>query len=78
MTGPEHFAEAERAIELASAWMSADVGWRADLTMQERAQLRATDLADAQVHATLAVAAAFAEVNPTSHWHQVAGTTVTE
>jgi hypothetical protein len=65
MTGPEHYAEAERLLA------------QAHVHPRDRAVpnwLTADELStEAQVHATLALAAAYAEVNPTSAWHQVAG-----
>lgn len=58
MTGPEHYRVAERLIADADAWMDADSGWMADLSGEERIARRVADLAAAQVHATLALAAA--------------------
>ena len=59
-TGPAHYREAERLAEQADAVMDADYGWMASLNSQERLQRRVALLADAQVHATLALAAATA------------------
>jgi len=59
-TGPEHYLEAERMRAAADEWADADLGWKATLTAQERINQRLADLADAQVHATLALAAATA------------------
>jgi hypothetical protein len=61
VTGPQHYREAERLIGEAGGWMNADVGWRGTLSAGERLAYRAGDLAEAQVHATLAVAAAAAQ-----------------
>lgn len=81
-TGPEHYLEAERMRAEASEWMDADLGWKANLTARERIDLRIADLADAQVHATLALAAATAMAarqEPGMHdldfeaWDHVAG-----
>jgi hypothetical protein len=60
MTGPEHYREAEQLAEKAGAVMDADYGWMASLSSEERLQRRAAYLAEAQVHATLALAAATA------------------
>lgn len=57
-TGPEHYRHAERLIAQADEWLDADLGWKGDLTTEERHGFRAGDLAAAQVHATLALAAA--------------------
>ena len=65
-TGPEHYLEAERLQEQADTWMDADTGWKAGLTAAERLAYRMADLAAAQVHATLAGAAA-AAINDHSH-----------
>ena len=61
MTGPEHYKEAERLLAVCAG-------------PQRGSALDAACTAAAQVHAALAVAAAFAEVSPTSYWHEVAGT----
>lgn len=53
----DHFGEAERFAALADEWMDADWGWKAELSTEERIARRAADLAAAQVHATLALAA---------------------
>jgi hypothetical protein len=66
MTGPEHYREAERLIEQADTWMDADHGWRGELSTEERLSRRAADLAAAQVHATLALAASNALLGPFS------------
>ncbi|MGW1961778.1 hypothetical protein ACWCPD_16055 [Streptomyces sp. NPDC001935] len=65
-TGPEHYVEAERLTRQADSWMNADTGWKAGLTAEERLAHRMADLATAQVHATLAGAAA-AALNDHSH-----------
>jgi hypothetical protein len=58
VTGPEHYREAERLAEQAAGWMDAYTGWKAGLSTDERLARRAADLAEAQVHASLALAAA--------------------
>ena len=63
MTGPEHYREAERLAEQADVVMNADYGWMGGLSSEERLQRRMAYLADAQVHATLALAAATALVD---------------
>jgi uncharacterized protein YyaL (SSP411 family) len=55
---PEHYREAERLAEQAAQWMDADTGWKAGLSTEERLARRSSDLAEAQVHATLALAVA--------------------
>lgn len=64
MTGPEHYKEAERLTRQARTWMDADTGWKAHLSTSERLAFRRADLAEAQVHATLANAAATAMSAP--------------
>lgn len=64
MTGPEHYREAERLQHQADTWENADTGWKADMSGEERIARRMADLADAQVHATLALAAATALNRP--------------
>jgi hypothetical protein len=61
MTGPEHYREAERLIDRADEWLDADDEWMASLPASERVERRTADLATAQVHANLALAAAVAE-----------------
>ena len=63
MTGPEHYREAEQLLDWAKN--------RDTVTERQREHWAAL----AQVHATLALAASYAEVNPTSMWHEVAGST---
>ncbi len=60
MTGPEHYREAERLIAQAESWANADTGWKAHLSTEERIAHRMADLTEAQVHASLAGAAATA------------------
>lgn len=83
MTGPEHYLEAERLGRQADSWENADTGWKAHLTAEERLTRRANDLAAAQLHATLALAAATAmgaldaaDINTTDldAWCEVSGT----
>jgi hypothetical protein len=64
MTGPEHYAAAERLLATASEIMDADWGWMASLTREERLAERAGYLAEAQAHATLALTAATAISGP--------------
>ena len=81
MTGPEHYREAERLAEQADEWLDADHGWKASMSTSERLERRAADLAAAQVHATLALAAATALSTVTDEapmaefdaWSEVAG-----
>ena len=61
MTGPEHYKKAEEFAERADAVMDAEWGIYASMGTQERIQRRTADLAAAQVHATLALAAATAD-----------------
>jgi hypothetical protein len=61
MSGPEHYREAERLADEAETWANADTGWKGQLTSAERVERRDSDLAAAQVHATLALAAATAD-----------------
>lgn len=91
MTGPEHYRIAEHTmaaardlIDQADEWMDADSGWKAQLSSEERLQRRSADLASAQVlatlahtHATLAVAAATAELDGYGEGGAVTGRTVT-
>lgn len=58
MNGPEHYRAAEQLCVRADEVLDADWGWMANLSTEERLARRAADLADAQVHATLAYAAA--------------------
>lgn len=59
-TGPELFREAERLRQQAAEWMDIDWGWKGKLSAEERLAFRLADLAEAQVCATLAAAAATA------------------
>lgn len=54
-SGPEHYAEAERLLEQADEWLSGEDAPDSFELVHAR---RAEDLAAAQVHATLALAAA--------------------
>lgn len=59
MTGPEHFREAEALAESSSRWMTE---WGPDdMAPADRLARKNSDLAKAQVHATLALAAATAD-----------------
>lgn len=62
MSKPEHYALAEQLLAQADTWMDADTGWKANLSTAERLAHRAADLATAQVHATLALVPARAEL----------------
>jgi hypothetical protein len=80
MTGPEHYKRAEELIASAGEWMDADWGWKGDLTTAQRLAYRQAELAAAQVHATLAVAASSAligdeaDVEPLADdWRAAAG-----
>ena len=55
MTGPEHYREAERLLQHASAMAAVAPG--GPNSAEELAVRRTADLAEAQVHATLALAA---------------------
>ena len=58
MTGPEHYREAEALAGSASMWMTE---WGPeDMSPADRLARKNSDLAKAQVHATLALAAATA------------------
>lgn len=74
-TGPEHYREAERLLTEAGKWMNADTGWMAHMPTEERLARRTADLAEAQVHADLAKAAATAmasgRLRPGSAWEKV-------
>lgn len=59
-TGPEHYREAERLLDQSKTWANADTGWKGQLSAEERLAYRRADLAEAQVHADLAKAAATA------------------
>jgi hypothetical protein len=71
MTGPEHYREAERLTAIARAEGGASGGLYSWHETQP-----ALILAEAQIHATLAVAAATAlhSVTDSHDWHQAAGT----
>jgi hypothetical protein len=58
VTGPDHYRAAEERQQRARAVMDATRGPFAEMAPEERDQQRAVDLADAQVHALLALAAA--------------------
>lgn len=63
MTGPEHYKEAERLIEIAAKLTETTVGYAKEngasaADMQVMAAHSSNFLAEAQVHATLAAAAA--------------------
>ncbi len=60
MTGPDHYRLAEELTEQANVVMDADYGWMGGLSGEERLLRRGACLAEAQVHATLALAAATA------------------
>lgn len=63
MNGPRHYLKAEQLIRQANEWMDADHGWKAQLSSDERIARRQADMAQAQVHATLALAAATATLD---------------
>jgi len=69
MTGPEHYRKAEQLLAKAAECSRPDD----ELSDEDAMALITVTTATAQVHATLALAASFAEVNPTSTWHEVAG-----
>lgn len=83
MTGPEHYREAERLLRLATKQPAGDGPHEdkspTDVTFVEDADI----LAAAQVHATLALAAATGlagdlPINDCEAWRDVAATTATE
>lgn len=74
MTGPQHYLAAQRAIARAEEWTDADIGWKGKLTAEERLAYRTADLAVAQVHATLALAAATG-VRDAEAWVEAASAT---
>lgn len=62
MTGADHYRAAEQLQQHARAVIEATQGPLAELSLDDRARLRADDLADAQVHALLALAAVLGSV----------------
>lgn len=54
-TTTEHYLLAKAAVERAGEWMDADTGWKGELTIEQRLAFRMADLAEAHVHATLAL-----------------------
>jgi hypothetical protein len=58
MNGPEHYREAEALARTALNWTGGD--WGKDMTPAARLARKDSDVAMAQVHATLALAAATA------------------
>jgi hypothetical protein len=78
MTGPEHYAEAERLAAEADEWLNADHGWKAHLSSGERLARRNSDIAAAQVHAILGLTAVVAADSvmrraDRREWDQVTG-----
>ncbi len=73
MTGPEHYREAEQLAGEAAAVMDADWGIYAGMSVQERIERHTAGLLAAQVHATLALAAATADpFSEEPRWREVA------
>ena len=70
MTGPEHYREAEALARTALNWMGGEWGPE-DMTPAERLARKNSDLAKAQVHATLALAAATADPWNDQDWKPV-------
>ena len=68
MTGPEHYQAAERLATTAAGVMDFDHGFYSGMSTEERLQRRLALTAEAQVHATLALAAATA-LNDTDPQH---------
>jgi len=66
VTGPEHYQASERWL-----YKAQHDGARGPTESAESCALIA------EVHALLAVAASYAEANPTSEWHKVAAPEVT-
>jgi hypothetical protein len=74
MNGPDHYRVAEKLTEDAGAVMDYDHGMYASMDTGERIKRQAALLAAAQVHATLALAAAAALNDPQggmggNDWH---------
>lgn len=61
MTGPDHYRAAQNLAEEASAVMDYEHGLYSSMGTEERIKRRMAFLAEAQVHATLALAAATAD-----------------
>jgi hypothetical protein len=61
VTGPEHYKAAESLTGVAAGVMDYEHGVYSSMGTEERIQRRAAFLAEAQVHATLALAAATAD-----------------
>jgi hypothetical protein len=68
MTGPQHYEMAESLTMHAAGVMDADTGIYARMTTDDRLLRRLALTAEAQVHATLALAAAFTEVGQSDNW----------
>jgi len=66
MTGPQHYLEAERLTGEAAGVMNADYGLYTRMDTDERLRRLRALLAEAQVHATLALAAA--TITPNGLW----------
>ena len=71
MTGPEHFKAAESLTEVATAVMDYEHGLYHLMGTDERLRRRTAFLAEAQVHATLALAAATADPWNDQEWKPV-------
>jgi len=56
MTGPEHYQAAERCLS----------------SVDDDSEMSLALLAEAQVHATLALTMVFAETSPANEWHKAA------
>jgi hypothetical protein len=70
MTGPEHYREAEQLIAAARS--------TAQASTLESTHRYAQTIAEAQVHAMLALAAATAVSSDSREWHNVAGTKLSD
>jgi hypothetical protein len=68
MTGPEHYEVAEDLIHDAHGVMNYEHGIYASMGTDERLKRWAALCAEAQVHATLALAAAFTEAGQSDNW----------
>jgi hypothetical protein len=65
VTGPEHYREAEALAGSSLNWMGGNWGPE-DMTPGERLARKNSDLAKAQVHATLALVATWADFTRTA------------
>jgi hypothetical protein len=81
VTGPEHYQAAERLATTAAGIMDFEHGFYSGMSTEERLRRRLALTAEAQVHATLALAAATAlahygnlPARDDEAWYDTAGT----